>query len=60
MEGAAEDDDDEETESALDEFQQGSAGGSDNSELRRPEFSQQIKLYSQNKPRKAKKSTDSE
>ncbi len=61
MDGAAEDDDDEETEDALDEFQQGSPGGGDTSgELRRPEFSQQVKLYSQNKPRKAKKSTDSE
>ena len=61
LEGAQEDDEDDETESALDDFQQGSPAGETqpHEDRHRQEFSQQLKIYSQNKPRKSKKSTDS-
>lgn len=60
LEGAEEDDDDMNTESVLDEFQEGPMETESAEDRHRQEFSQQVKLYSQNKPRKAKKNTERE
>lgn len=54
-------DDDMNTENAMDEFQEGSSMESESSEDRhQDEFSQQVMIYAQNKPRKKRKSTERE
>ena len=58
MEGAEEDDKD--TESALDEFQEGGMDIESTEDRHHQEFTQQVLLYAQNKPRKAKKNTERE
>lgn len=58
LEGAEEDDKD--TESVLDEFQEGAMETESAEDRHRQEFSQQVKLYAQNKPRKPKKNIERE
>ena len=52
--------DDRDTESVLDEFQEGSLETECTEDRHHQEFAQQVKLYAQNKPRKAKKNTERE